>query len=92
MGGVGARVGECAGGGGGEEVMAVLEMADKEGKEMLANNTDAALADGPFGLLWFVATNSKGERETFWGVDHLAQVADHLGLDKPKTGEWKALL
>ncbi|TVY47337.1 Glutathione S-transferase kappa [Lachnellula occidentalis] len=70
----------------------VLEMAGKEGKEVLGKNTDAALADGAFGLPWFVATNSKGEKETYWGVDHLAQVADHLGLEKPKTGGWKALL
>lgn len=73
-------------------MMAVLEMAGKEGKEILARNTDAALADGAFGLPWFVATNGKGERETFWGVDHLAQLADHLGLERPKTGGWKALL
>jgi 2-hydroxychromene-2-carboxylate isomerase len=54
-------------------------MAGKEGKELLAKNTDKALADGAFGLPWFVATNSKGETE-------------HLGLEKPKTGGWKALL
>lgn len=42
-------------------------MAGKEGKEILGKNTDAAFADGAFGLPWFVATNSKGEKETFWG-------------------------
>jgi 2-hydroxychromene-2-carboxylate isomerase len=69
-----------------------MEMAGKEGKEVLAKNTDLAFADGAFGLPWIVATNSKGETEDFWGVDHLGQVVDHLGLEKPKTGGWKALL
>lgn len=75
-----------------EETKRVLEMVGKEGKELLAKNTDKALADGAFGLPWFVATNSRGETETFWGVDHLGQVTEHLGLEKPKTGGWKALL
>lgn len=70
----------------------VLEMAGKEGKVVLAKNTDQALADGAFGLPWFVATNSKGATETFWGVDHLAQVLEHLGLENPKMEGWKALL
>lgn len=73
-------------------MIAVLSMAGKEGKEILAKNSDAALADGAFGLPWFVATNSKGERETFWGVDHLAQVLNHLGLEKPTAGGWKSVL
>ena len=72
--------------------MTVMEMAGKEGKEVLAKNTDMAFADGAFGLPWLVATNSKGETEGFWGVDHLGQVADYLGLEKPKRGGWKALL
>jgi len=67
-------------------------MVPKEGKELLGKNTDLALEDGAFGLPWFVVTNSKGERETFWGVDHLGQVTEHLGLEKPKSGGWKALL
>lgn len=70
----------------------VLEMAGKEGKELLSKNTDEALADGAFGLPWFVATNEKGQTETFWGVDHIAQVTEHLGLAKPNTGGWRAVL
>lgn len=70
----------------------VMEMAGKEGKEVLAKNTDKALAEGAFGLPYFVATNEKGETEGFWGVDHLGQVTQHLGLRKPTTGGWKALL
>jgi 2-hydroxychromene-2-carboxylate isomerase len=69
-----------------------MEMAGKEGKEILAKNTDEAFKEGAFGLPWVTATNSKGETEKFWGVDHLAQVAEHLGIDKPRTGGWKALL
>lgn len=69
-----------------------MEMLGKEGKELLTKNTDEAFADGAFGLPWFVATNEKGETETFWGVDHLAQVAGHLGLERPEMGGWKSLL
>lgn len=69
-----------------------MEMLGKEGKEVLAKNTDLALQDGAFGLPWFVATNVKGESESFWGVDHLGQVATHLGLEKPKMGGWKSML
>lgn len=38
------------------------------------------------------ATNSKGEKEGFWGFDHLGQVIDHLGLERPSSGGWKAML
>jgi 2-hydroxychromene-2-carboxylate isomerase len=69
-----------------------MEMAGKEGKELLSKNTNRAFADGAFGLPWFVVTNSRGETQKFWGVDHLAQVTEHLGLEKPKAGGWKALL
>ncbi|KAH6668265.1 thioredoxin-like protein [Halenospora varia] len=77
----------------GEEVAGkVLAMAGKEGKEVLNKNTDKAFQDGAFGLPWFVATNTKGHTEGFWGIDHIAQVTEHLGLDKPKTGGWKSVL
>jgi len=66
--------------------MAVLEMAGKEGKEILGKNTDAALADGAFGLPWFVATNAKGEKETFWGVDHLARLQIIWGWRSRRLG------
>jgi len=72
--------------------LTVLEMAGKEGKELLGKNTDRALADGAFGLPWFVATDREGKTETFWGVDHLGQVTAHLGLEKPNMGGWKAML
>jgi 2-hydroxychromene-2-carboxylate isomerase len=44
-------------------------------------NTKAALAEGAFGLPWFVARNNQGNSQSFWGFDHLAQVMDHLGLE-----------
>lgn len=69
-----------------------MQMVPKEGKEALAQNTDKALADGAFGLPWIVATNSKGESEDFWGVDHLGQLCDFLGIEKPKSGGWKSVL
>jgi 2-hydroxychromene-2-carboxylate isomerase len=67
-------------------------MSKKEGKDLLLKNTDKAFEDGAFGLPWFKCTNSKGETEGFWGVDHLGQVTDFLGLERPKTGGWKAML
>jgi hypothetical protein len=53
-----------------------------------------------WGMLWFwanvcvcvPATNSKGETEGFWGVDHMGQLADFLGLERPAGKGWKALL
>ncbi|RFU31412.1 hypothetical protein B7463_g4954, partial [Scytalidium lignicola] len=75
-----------------EEAQKVMTAVPNEGKELLIKNTDLALADGAFGLPWFVATNENGDKETFWGVDHLGQVIEFLGLDHPKTGGWKAQL
>ncbi|KAL9128979.1 MAG: hypothetical protein Q9217_002454 [Psora testacea] len=68
-----------------------------EVKNLLAVNTDKAVADGSFGLPWYVATNVKGQKEGYWGFDHIAQVADHLGLERPKPGSaseggWRAML
>ena len=41
----------------------------------------------------FTATNSKGEKESFWGFDHLGQVMDHLGLERPRNNRgWKSML
>jgi hypothetical protein len=39
-----------------------------------------------------VATNSKGEKEGFWGVDHMAQLCAFLELEKPEGKAWKAML
>jgi 2-hydroxychromene-2-carboxylate isomerase len=65
-----------------------------EAKNSLSTKTDEALADGAFGLPWFVATNAKGEKECYWGFDHIAQVTDYLSLERPRgdVGGWRALL
>lgn len=72
----------------------VIAMMGKEGKEILARNTDQALEDGAFGLPWFVCTNEEGEKQTFWGVDHIVLVTEFLGLGKPNMefAAWKAML
>ncbi|MCJ1303382.1 hypothetical protein MMC08_006191 [Hypocenomyce scalaris] len=70
------------------------KVSSAEVKLLLSANTDKALEEGAFGLPWFVATNAKGEKECYWGFDHLGQVVGHLGLEKPKSdsGGWKSLL
>lgn len=64
----------------------------EEVKKTLTENTNKAFNDGAFGLPWFMATNTKGETEGFWGVDHLGQLCDFLGLGRPSGTEWRALL
>jgi hypothetical protein len=39
-----------------------------------------------------VCTNAAGETEGFFGVDHLGQVAEFLGLRKGSGSGWRALL
>lgn len=53
----------------------------KEVKERLVENTKLAFERGAFGLPWFECVNGQGEREGFWGFDHLGIVARFLGLD-----------
>ncbi|KAJ4380012.1 hypothetical protein N0V86_004319 [Didymella sp. IMI 355093] len=76
-----------------EEAKKVLEKTKTdEVKTVLSQNTEKAFADGAFGLPYFVATNSKGETEGFWGVDHMGQLTDFLGLERPSGKGWRALL
>ena len=74
----------------------VLAEAATAGKQRLIENTDRAFADGAFGLPWMVCTNASGATEGFWGVDHLGQVAQFLGLErapgKADKAGWKAVL
>lgn len=58
----------------------------------MAANTDKAFESGAFGLPWMVCTSATGETEGFWGVDHLGQVIQFLGLDRPAHSGWKAVL
>ncbi|ROT34940.1 HCCA isomerase/glutathione S-transferase kappa [Sodiomyces alkalinus F11] len=76
-----------------EETAKVLEVAATEGKKILAANTNEAFDSGAFGLPWMVCTNAAGEQEGFFGVDHLAQVANFLGLDIQRLQSgWKSVL
>ncbi|KAF1943457.1 HCCA isomerase/glutathione S-transferase kappa [Clathrospora elynae] len=75
------------------EAKKVLERTKTdEVKKTLTGNTDQAFKDGAFGLPWFVATNTKGATESFWGVDHMGQLCDHLSLERPDGKGWRALL
>lgn len=51
---------------------------------MLAN-TALAVEQGAFGLPYFVATDAQGRSEGFWGFEHLALVAEHLGVEKERA-------
>ncbi len=71
----------------------ILEkVGSAEVKKRLSENSDWAMEKGAFGLPWFVATNAKGEEESFWGVDHLGQVVEHLGLERRDEPGLRALL
>ncbi|KAL2185346.1 thioredoxin-like protein [Thermothelomyces heterothallicus CBS 203.75] len=72
-------------------------------KQALIANTDRAFESGAFGLPWMVCTNAEGKTEGFFGVDHLGQVAQFLGLPRPGEAKghngneagssgWRALL
>ncbi|KAJ5145057.1 thioredoxin-like protein [Penicillium atrosanguineum] len=72
-----------------EEILSAMGQPDVKG--LLMSNTDRAFKEGAFGLPWVVCTDANGKTEGFWGVDHLGQVADFLGLDRRDAG-FKALL
>ena len=67
-------------------------MNHAETKAILTANTDRAFNIGAFGIPWFECTNTNGETEGFWGVDHLGQVADFLGLDMKLDRGFRAVL
>ncbi|WEW59295.1 hypothetical protein PRK78_004764 [Emydomyces testavorans] len=64
----------------------------EEVKKMLFANTDRAVASGAFGLPWIECTNSKGDVESFFGVDHLGQVASFLGLETSTDKGFRCVL
>ncbi|KAJ8063197.1 hypothetical protein OCU04_008435 [Sclerotinia nivalis] len=77
----------------GEEMLElVLKEIPGKGKESLQANTVRAVEKGAFGLPWMICTNSSGETEGFWGVDHLGLVVDFLGLERMDTRAWKTLM
>ncbi|KAL2808599.1 thioredoxin-like protein [Aspergillus granulosus] len=75
------------------EAKAIVEAANgPEIKARFSANTQQAFDSGAFGLPWFECTNSKGETERFWGIDHLGQVADFLELDRSVERGFRAYL
>ncbi|CAI7662961.1 unnamed protein product [Penicillium glandicola] len=72
------------------EIISAMNNPDVKG--LLTANTDRSFHSGAFGLPWFECTNSKGETEGFFGVDHLGQVADFLGLDRALDRGFRAAL
>lgn len=72
----------------------ILEtMKTAEGKKRLNDNTGKALEAGAFGVPFFVAANSEGKEEVFFGVDRLGMIVDFLGLGRGMgEGGLKALL
>lgn len=71
----------------------VATTSKPEVKQHLNANTEKALNAGAFGVPYFVATDSEGKEDVFFGFDRLSMVADFLGLSKGK-GEsgFRALL
>ncbi|KAJ6106912.1 thioredoxin-like protein [Penicillium capsulatum] len=70
----------------------VSAIARPEIKTQLTANTDRAFKSGAFGLPWFECTDAKGNTEGFWGIDHLGQVVDFLGLDRSRDAGFRAVL
>lgn len=78
-----------------DKVLAEANSAEEMGgKRLLIKNTDEAFEEGAFGVPWMVCTRHDGHRDAFFGVDHLAQVAAFLGLEKPGSASvgWRSLL
>lgn len=78
---------------GAEAAEQAIGKAGSEGKAALEANTDKAYDAGAFGAPWFMCTRGDGQTDCFWGVDHMGQLSDFLGLEKPvASGGWKAVL
>jgi 2-hydroxychromene-2-carboxylate isomerase len=75
------------------EAKAVLrKTGEAEAKELLKNNTEEAFKSGSFGAPWFEAMNSKGEKQGFWGINHLGLLIEFLGLEKGGDRAFRSLL
>lgn len=62
-------------------------------KARLKSNTERVVKEGAFGLPWFQATNEEGKTEGFWGVDHVGQMLEFLGMELPSEGgRYRAML
>ncbi|PYI32252.1 2-hydroxychromene-2-carboxylate isomerase [Aspergillus indologenus CBS 114.80] len=78
----------------GGDVVEVLMAEEKqiEGKSLLEANTHRAIEEGAFGLPWLACTSPTGEKEGFWGVDHLGLAAEFLGLDVGMEGGFRVMM
>lgn len=76
------------------EVEEILEgIKSEEAKKTLRRNSEEAFQAGAFGLPWYVATNEKGETQSFWGVDSVGKVLEHLGVEvKSEDGRYRSML
>ena len=71
----------------------MLFRSGDEAKKALRDNGDEALKEGCFGLPWFVAENEKGQKEGFWGVDHIGQVMEFLDVKlESEGGRYRSML
>ncbi|KAJ6151630.1 hypothetical protein N7470_007227 [Penicillium chermesinum] len=86
----GSIIGQVAGEEVAQQVVSLVGQAHV--KSLLTSNTERAFKDGAFGLPWFVCTNVNNKTEGFWGVDHIGQVADFLGLDRSHNAGFRASL
>lgn len=80
--------------GGAEEVGKILESGKGDAaKAKLKANSEWAVKDGAFGLPWFRCENEEGRSEAFWGVDHIGQVLEFLGVEvRGEAGRYRAML
>lgn len=62
----------------------VKRIGEKDVKDKLGANTQRAFEAGAFGLPWLECVNPQGERDDFWGTDHLWMACKFLGVDSEK--------
>lgn len=70
----------------------VLQFKGSEAKAILDGNTQQVFTSGAFGLPWFDCVNAQGEKEGFWGIDHLGRLVDFLQLDDSLDKSFRVLL
>ncbi|OAL42651.1 thioredoxin-like protein [Pyrenochaeta sp. DS3sAY3a] len=73
-----------------EKIITTSNSDEVKGKLMQA--TSSAFEEGAFGLPWMIATSTDGHKESFWGIQSMGQVCDHLELPRLKYGSKRALL
>ncbi|KAJ6086583.1 hypothetical protein N7467_005497 [Penicillium canescens] len=78
---------------GADNAQDIIEQSkNDEVKSTLHESTQRAFTLGAFGLPWFDCTNSQGNQEGFWGIDHLGRVVDFLQLDASMDKSFRVLL